>query len=105
MGYSHDDFLPGLSLYPIVVAVKVHLTYQATLKSSVALSSLFFFLTVTFWLLCAGELATNKYCTKAGGAFGILTAGIAAYTALAGLLTKDTSHFKIPVGNLSRGQD
>jgi len=79
--------------------------FAATLKSSIALSSLFFFLTVTFWLLCAGELANSLNCQRAGGAFGILTAAIAGYTALAGLLTKDTSHFKIPVGNLSRGQD
>lgn len=31
-----------------------------------------------------------------------LTAGIAGYTALAGLLTKETSYFLLPVGDLSR---
>ena len=57
---------------------------------------------ITFWLLAAGFLAPSTKATKAGGAIGILTAAIAGYTALAGLLTKDTSHFLIPVGNLSR---
>jgi hypothetical protein len=55
-------------------------------------------------LSAAGYLAPSTKCIKAGGAFGILTAGIAAYTALAGMLTKDTSHFMIPVGDLTRAK-
>jgi len=101
---SSAEFASAVGIYLAAWAIVTLLFFIATLKSSIALSSLFFFLDVTFWLLCAGELASSVNCTKAGGAFGILTAGIAAYTALAGLLTKDTSHFKIPVGELSRGK-
>ncbi|EIW67010.1 hypothetical protein TREMEDRAFT_64877 [Tremella mesenterica DSM 1558] len=49
-----------------------------------------------------GFLGPSEKAVKAGGAFGILTAAIAAYTALAGLLTRDTSYFLIPVGDLTR---
>lgn len=99
------EFASAVGIYLAAWAIVTMIFLLATFKSSVALSSLFFFLTITFWLLCAGELSGSLNCVRAGGAFGILTAGIAAYTALAGLLTKDTSHFKIPVGNLSRGSD
>jgi len=74
----------------------------ACLRSSIALISLFFFLDVTFWLLAAGFFSGVENVTKAGGAFGILTAAIAGYTALAGLLTKDTSYFLLPVGDQSK---
>lgn len=39
---------------------------------------------------------------QAGGFFGIFTAIIAWYLALAGLLTHDNSYFTLPVGNLNR---
>jgi len=74
----------------------------ACLRSSIALISLFFFLDVTFWLLDAGFYSGVENVTKAGGAYGILTAAIAGYTALAGLLTKDTSYFLLPVGDQSK---
>jgi len=66
----------------------------------------------------AGFFSGVENVTKAGGAFGIvsplvhgfnealtnnqLTAAIAGYTALAGLLTKDTSYFLLPVGDQSK---
>lgn len=80
----------------------------AAMRSSLALVSVFFFLTITFLLLFAGELCTsvgNSMGAKlhiAGGAFGIVTALCAYYTALAGLLTPESSHFIVPVGDLSR---
>jgi hypothetical protein len=66
----------------------------------------------------AGDYTQNVSVTKAGGAFGIvspplaphsrkladnqLTAAIAGYTALAGLLTRDTAYFMLPVGDMSK---
>lgn len=83
----------------------------AALRSSAALVSVFFFLTITFLLLFAGELVTSTGNTatgdalhKSGGAFGIITALCAYYTALAGLLTPDSSYFLIPVGDLSKAR-
>lgn len=93
----------ALGIYLCSWGIVTFIFFIASLRSSVALVSLFFFLDVTFWLLAAGDLSGNVNCAKAGGAFGILTAAIAGYTALAGLLTKDTSHFLLPVGDMSRG--
>lgn len=93
----------ALGLYLVAWGIVTFIFFLASLKSSWCLVSLFFFLDITFWLLAAGFLAPSAKATKAGGAVGILTAAIAGYTALAGLLTKDTSHFLLPVGTLSRG--
>lgn len=64
-----------------------------------------------------GDATGKVNVTKAGGGFGIvsvsgevaqrlnhvqLTAALAGYVALAGLLTKDTSYFLLPVGDLSK---
>jgi succinate-acetate transporter protein len=99
---STSEFASAVGIYLIAWALVTLLFFIASLRSSVALVSLFGFLDVTFWLLAAGELAPSPGATKAGGVFGIITAFIAMYTALAGMLTKDTSHFLIPVGDLSR---
>jgi succinate-acetate transporter protein len=76
--------------------------FVASLRSSVALASLFFFLDITFLLLMCGHFANKLTLQKAGGGFGIFTAAIAGYIALAGMLTRDTSYFTLPVGELSR---
>ncbi|WWD21087.1 hypothetical protein CI109_105568 [Kwoniella shandongensis] len=94
----------ALGLYLITWGIVTFIFLLACLKSSVALVSVFFFLTITFFLLAAGFLAGSVTATKAGGGFGLVTAACASYTALAGLLTKDTSHFLLPVGDLSRAK-
>lgn len=64
----------------------------ATLRSTVAFFSLFFFLDLTFLLLGVGYLhrnsadAPNPPIIKAGGFFGLLTAFLAWYNAVAGIL-------------------
>ncbi|CAJ0839871.1 16685_t:CDS:2 [Entrophospora sp. SA101] len=45
---------------------------------------------------------TNETVSKTGGVFGIITAFIAWYCALAGLLTPENSYFTLPVVDLSR---
>ncbi|WP_431521752.1 GPR1/FUN34/YaaH family transporter, partial [Escherichia coli] len=62
--------------------------FVASLRSSIALSSLFFFLDITFLLLFVAEFTGSGSVHTAGGAFGIITAFIAYYIALAGMLTK-----------------
>lgn len=90
----------AIGIYLVAWGIVTFIFFLASLKSSLALSSVFLFLDVTFWLLVAGFMGGSTNATKAGGAFGILTAFLAMYTALAGLLTKDTSYFLIPVGDL-----
>jgi len=72
----------------------------ATLKSNIALVTLFGFLFVTFILLTLGEFG-NPATAQIGGYFGIATAIIAWYTAAAGLLVATKSPIQLPVGPLS----
>ncbi|OZJ06599.1 hypothetical protein BZG36_00427 [Bifiguratus adelaidae] len=76
----------------------------ASHRSSIALFSLFFCLFITFILLTASKYnSANSTTTQvAGGAFGIITAAIAYYNALAGLLTPENSFFQLPLGPLNR---
>lgn len=74
----------------------------ASLRSSIALTSVFFFLTITFALLSGAEFTGKAAVQKAGGIFGLITAFNAWYVALANLLTPDTSFFVLPTGPLKR---
>ena len=66
--------------------------FFATHKASIALSSVFFFLWITFLLLAAGEFTGKVAVHKAGGYFGIVTALCAYYTGAAGLYTAESSY-------------
>ncbi|EMG46167.1 Protein FUN34, partial [Candida maltosa Xu316] len=67
--------------------------FTLTLRSTLSFSALFGFLTVTFFLLSAGDLTGNVKVTKAGGVFGVITAFIAWYNAFAGTATSSNSYF------------
>jgi len=92
----------ALGIYIATWFILTFIFFVASWRSSIALTTLLFFLDLTFLLLFVGFFSAKNNVTKAGGAFGILTAAIAAYIGLAGLLTKDTSYFSLPVGDLSR---
>ena len=68
----------------------------ASLKTSVALIAVFALLFATFLLLTMGALGGGT--TQIGGCFGLATALVAWYTALAGLLASMPSAFTLPVG-------
>jgi len=74
----------------------------ACLRSSIGLIALFGMLDLTFMLLMVGKFNTHVAITKAGGACGLITAAIAWYVALAGLLDGGSSIFKLPVGELAK---
>jgi len=80
------------------------LMFLASLRSSFALASLFFCLTLTFMFLMIGALTVKVKITKIGGGFGLLTAAIAYYTAASGLITQQASYFSLPVGDLPKRQ-
>jgi succinate-acetate transporter protein len=74
------------------------LMFIATLRSNYALMAVFLFLFLTFLALTIGTLAASSTFTVIGGWLGIITALIAWYTALAGLLTTVKTPFTLPVG-------
>lgn len=70
--------------------------FLATLKTNIALILLFALLFITFLLLSLGEFGLGT--GQVGGYFGIATALVAWYTAMAGLLASMPSAFTLPVG-------
>jgi uncharacterized protein len=70
-----------------------------TIRSSVAFFSLFLCLTMAFLLLAIGHyLGEDQDFLKAGGWFGLVTALLAWYNALAGLWNKGNSFITVPLG-------
>ncbi|KAG2176552.1 hypothetical protein INT44_007215 [Umbelopsis vinacea] len=88
-------YLLGWTLFTLIMLIASH-------RSNMGLVSLFFFLFITFVLLTAGKFNGSLTVTKAGGAFGVITALIAWYNALCGLLTRDSSYFVLPNPSLNR---
>lgn len=91
----------ALGLYLIMWGIVTTLLAIALTRSSVALMFVFLDIAVTLYVLGAAEFTGNHTLVKAGGGLGIIGGFAAMYTALAGLLTNDTSYFTIPVGSLA----
>ncbi|KAG0631273.1 hypothetical protein M758_1G240100 [Ceratodon purpureus] len=100
-GYQHD-FINAIAIYLLAWTIFTFMMWLATLRSNIALSTLFAFLTVTFLLLTISDFRNSHGFKRAGGFMGIFTAIIAWYIALAGILTHENSYFVLPVGNLAK---
>lgn len=76
-----------------------------TLKSSLAMFLLFFFLDMNYLLLgianiqCGSSGEIMATVQKAGGVFGILAAFAAWYNAFAGIFDKSNGFFTVPLGH------
>ncbi|GLV55284.1 hypothetical protein KDH_21310 [Dictyobacter sp. S3.2.2.5] len=70
----------------------------ASLRTNFALIGVFLFLFLTLLALTIGALGGGSAFTVIGGWLGIITALVAWYTALAGLLTTVKAPFGLPVG-------
>lgn len=72
--------------------------FLGTLRANLALVGVFLFLTLTFLALAIGAFAGSGGSTwnQIGGWLGIITAAIAWYTALAGVLASTKSVFQLP---------
>lgn len=78
-------------------AIFTGLMFLGTLRANLALMGVFFFLFLTFLVLAIGALGAGPGLTVLGGWLGIITAILAWYTALAGLLASGKSAFTLPV--------
>ena len=74
------------------------LMFLGTFRANLALLSVFLFLTLTFLALSIGAFAGSGGTTwnQIGGWLGIITAALAWYTALAGILVSTKSPFQLP---------
>ncbi|BBN19341.1 uncharacterized protein MPTK1_8g09830 [Marchantia polymorpha subsp. ruderalis] len=92
------DYNEALGLWLLGWTIFTFMMWLATLRTNVCLTTLFFSLSITFLLLTIGEFKLDKDITKAGGIFGIITAFIAWYLALAQIVNKQNSFFELPIG-------
>lgn len=94
-----------LKLYAQAWFIFTTLMLLCTLKSSLAMFSLFFFLDMNYLLLgvahiqCSSHGAIPIAVQKAGGAFGILAAFSAWYNAFAGIYNPNNGFFIVPLGH------
>ncbi|EEB06464.1 acetate transporter [Schizosaccharomyces japonicus yFS275] len=90
----------AIGLYLMCWFVFTFLVMLCTTRSTLAFFLLFVSLDITFLLLGIAHLvknaSTSSHLLKAGGAFGIATAVIAWYNAMAGLASKENSFFTVP---------
>lgn len=87
-------FLLGWTIFTVVMFI-------GTLRSNVALIAVFAVLALTFLSLTLGELTGSSTFGTLGGWLGVITAILAWYTALAGLLSSSKSAFSLPVGPIA----
>jgi len=91
----------AIGIYLLSWMIVTFLFFIGSLRKSIGLSALFFFLTITFLVLAVGALNQKVNITKIGGYFGIITALIAYYCGLAEMLTPNDI-FTIPTGKHHR---
>ena len=84
-------FLLGWTIFTLIMFI-------ATLKTNMGLILLFGFLLVTFLLLTMHAFTGTASLGQTGGYFGLATAFIAWYNALAGLLVSTRAGFTLPIG-------
>jgi len=97
-----DELHNAIGFFLMVWFIFTACMWLASLRSSLASSSLFFFLMITLMLLMIGEFQQSVNVTKAGGGFGILTAFIAYYVAASGVINSNTSYLSLPVMDLPK---
>jgi len=73
----------------------------ASIRTSAAMTVLWFAIFMTFILALSGTLREEEKVLKASGGFGIFTSAVAFYLGAAGLWTKEAAYFNLPVGQLS----
>ena len=93
--YGDDvtQFHNAVGFYLIAWGIFTFMLWLCTIKSTLAFTSLFFLLFLTFILLGAGDLTGKLGVTRAGGVMGVITAFVGFYNAFAGVATKQNSYF------------
>ncbi|KAH9960037.1 Gpr1 family protein [Lactifluus volemus] len=87
----------AIGIYLLSWMIITFLFFLGSLRKSVGLAALFFFLTLTFMVLAVGNLLDKENVVKGGGYLGIITALIAYYCGLGEMLTENDI-FTIPLG-------
>ncbi|MDH2924488.1 hypothetical protein EV693_10668 [Nicoletella semolina] len=84
--------------YLVVWGTFTLMMFFASLAKAHALQAIFFALTITFYLLAAGDFTGNHSITHIGGYFGLLTALLAFYLAAAEMINESYGRVVLPIG-------
>ncbi|PPQ88203.1 hypothetical protein CVT25_005168 [Psilocybe cyanescens] len=96
---NEDELASALGIFLTAWMMVTFFLLIAALRKNVGFIVLFAFLTITFALLAAGEFSGKLGATKAGGAFGVVTAFVAYYVGLSELLSsEDMTVVSLPLG-------
>jgi succinate-acetate transporter protein len=93
---KENDLGTALGIFFLGWTIFTGMMFLGTLRSNLALMAVFFFLFLTFLGLTIGALGATTTWTQIGGWLGIITALLAWYTALAGVLASTKSAFQLP---------
>ncbi|KAF8884405.1 Gpr1 family protein [Gymnopilus junonius] len=98
--YSNEkELASALGIFLIAWFMVTFFLLIASFRKMIGLALLFAFLSLTFLLLAIAEFTGKEKVIKAGGATGAITAFIAYYVGLAGLLaSEDRPVILLPVG-------
>jgi succinate-acetate transporter protein len=98
---KEGDLGTALGVFALGWAIFTGMMFLGTLRTNLALIGVFGFLFLTFVALTIGYLntpgSTGTTWLQIGGWLGIVTALLAWYTALAGVLASSKSAFQLPV--------
>jgi succinate-acetate transporter protein len=95
---ASTDLHAALGYFLLGWTIFTGLMFLGTLRSNIALMAVFAVLFLTFLALTIGELGGGSTFGTIGGWLGIVTALLAWYTALAGVLASGRATFQLPVG-------
>jgi len=104
--HSKADLNHTVSLYLGSWTIFTFMCMLGTLKTTLAFTSLFFFLKMTLFLLTMAYFwsspdgVVEPVFLKVGGFAGVITSFLCLYNALAGMLDKSNSFFVVPLGHL-----
>jgi len=87
----------ALGFFLLAWGIFTFLWFLGTLRTNLALISVFLFLTLTFFALAIGALGGGTAWSEIGGYIGVLTALLAWYTGAAGMLASTKSPVQLPV--------
>lgn len=100
---NSSEFNNAVGLYFIVWAIITFLLWFSVLRRNISFISMFFFWFLTYLFLAVSRWTTHSSSalTKAGGAFGFVTAIIALYIATSQLIRSENAWgFGMPLGHI-----
>lgn len=87
----------ALGFFLLAWGIFTFLWFLGTLRTNLALISVFLFLTLTFFALAIGAFGGGTAWNEIGGYLGVLTALLAWYTGAAGMLASTKSPIQLPI--------